>query len=82
MNLVGYIAGVLTLFAFLPQSFKTIRTGKSRDLSLPTYVLLVLSAFLWVIYGLGNHKLAIYGTNAVVFLLSAIILAMIVRERK
>lgn len=69
MEVVGILAGVLTLLTYVPQSIKTIKTKKTRDLSLGTLLLLCASALLWVAYGLGKDLPAIWITNSVVALL-------------
>ncbi|HEX4774419.1 MAG TPA: SemiSWEET family transporter [Candidatus Saccharimonadales bacterium] len=73
MNLVGYLAGLLTLVGYLPQTIKTIRTRQTEDLSLPTFLIIGASAVLWTIYGYSNHKPAIWVTNGVVSACSVII---------
>lgn len=76
MEIVGFIAGMLTLFTYVPQSVKTIRTRKTRDLSLPTLILLSVSALLWVIYGVYKSLPAVWVTNTVVAALGLIILSI------
>lgn len=80
METIGIIAGALTLTTYVPQAIKTIRTKKTRDLSLATYILLAASAFLWVAYGLGKDAPSIWVTNAVVGVLGLIILMMKIRS--
>jgi len=73
MEFIGYIAGTLTLIAYLPQTIKVIRTRHTKDLSLATFVIIGVSAVLWTIYGLSNDQPAIWFTNAVVAVCSGII---------
>jgi MtN3 and saliva related transmembrane protein len=80
VNIIGYIAGMLTLLGYLPQTIKTIRTRHTRDLSMPTFLIIGSSAILWTIYGLGNGKPAIWVINGVVTFCSAIILTIKLRE--
>jgi MtN3 and saliva related transmembrane protein len=80
MELLGYIGTVLTISAFLPQAVKTVRTRQTRDLSLPTYVLLVTSALVWTIYGVGTDSLPIAITNATVFLASSVVLVLKLKQ--
>lgn len=81
MELLGYVGTVLTISAFLPQAIKTIKTRETRDLSLPTYIILVVSALVWTIYGLGTHALPIAITNATVFLSSLVVLILKLKEK-
>jgi MtN3 and saliva related transmembrane protein len=81
MELLGYIGTVLTITAFLPQAIQTIRTRQTRDLSLPTYIILVISALVWTIYGIGTNAPPIAITNSVVFLSSSVILYLKMTEK-
>ena len=51
MEIIGALAGVLTVVGFVPQAIKTIRSRKTSDLSLLTYLILTTSGTLWAIYG-------------------------------
>lgn len=66
MEIIGYLAGALSLVGYLPQALKTIRTRQTKDLSLLTFSIIGVSAMLWVVYGLVNSILAIWVTNSVV----------------
>jgi uncharacterized protein with PQ loop repeat len=46
MDIVGYVAGALTLVGYLPQTIKTIRTRETKDLSMLTFVVIATSAIL------------------------------------
>lgn len=76
------LAGALTLVGYLPQTLKTIRTRKTKDLSLATFLIIGVSALLWTIYGLANNLPSIWATNAVVTLCSVIILSIKFRQKE
>jgi MtN3 and saliva related transmembrane protein len=80
MEVIGFVAGLLTLFTYVPQSIKTIKTRKTRDLSLSTLVLLSSSAVLWVVYGLHKSLVAVWLTNSVVTVLGIIILSIKIKN--
>lgn len=73
MDMIGYIAGTLTLIGYLPQTIKTIKTRETKDLSLLTFVIIGVSAVLWTVYGLSSQQIAIWATNGVVSICSVII---------
>lgn len=81
MELIGVTAGLLTLITYIPQSVKTLKTRKTDDLSLTTYILLVMSAFLWVVYGLGSRLPAIWVTNSIVGGLGILILVLKLKSK-
>lgn len=74
MELIGFLAGLLTLVGYLPQTIKTIRTRQTKDLALTTFIIIGLSAILWVIYGISKGIPAIWVTNAVVATCSLVII--------
>jgi MtN3 and saliva related transmembrane protein len=49
--LIGYTAGFLTTFSFLPQVIKAYRTRSCADLSWPWLVVFVVGLSLWLTYG-------------------------------
>lgn len=81
MELIGVVAGALTLSTYVPQAYKTVVTRKTRDLSLLTLLFLNVSALLWVVYGFLGGLPAIWVTNSIVFVLGLIILIIKVKNR-
>ena len=76
MNLVtviGFIAASLTTTAFLPQVIQIWKTKSTKDISLKMYVILCIGVFLWFIYGVMILSWPIIVANAIVFILSLII---------
>lgn len=80
MSVIGLVAGVLTVAAFVPQTYKAVKTKKTRDLALATYATLIVTSILWTIYGVQLNSPAIYITNALLCLLSLIICVMKIIE--
>ncbi len=61
---LGYFAGALTVFSFLPQVIRTWRSRQTGDLSLGMFSLLVTASLLWMIYGAITSDWPIILTNA------------------
>ena len=61
---LGYVAGVITVGAFLPQVLRAWRTRRTRDLSLGSFALLISAGSLWIIYGLMANSWPVIATNA------------------
>ncbi len=80
MHFLGYTAAVLTVAAFIPQTYQAVKTRKTRDLSLPTYVTLVVTGTMWSIYGFGLHDPSIYLTNIAIAALAVTICVMKIIE--
>jgi len=82
MEIIGILAGALTLVGYLPQTIKTIRTRHTKDLSLTTFIIIGSSAVLWTIYGLSKSVPAIWATNVVVAICSLIIVGIKLTEER
>jgi MtN3 and saliva related transmembrane protein len=80
LDLLGYIAGVLTTLAYLPQVLKIIRHRGTKDISLGMYIMLCSGIACWVVYGIGLRSWPIILANAVTLVLAAIILAAKIRH--
>jgi len=52
---IGYIAGVFTAFAAIPQIIKVYRTKNVDGLSLLTLVIFFIGQILWLIHGYYNN---------------------------
>ena len=76
ITLIGFLAGACTTVSFFPQIRKIYCTHRTRDLSLPTYVILGMGLFLWVVYGVAVKQIAIVIPNAVIFIMNTYIILM------
>ena len=65
ITVMGYLAGVCTTSAFLPQALKIVQTKHTQDLSLAMYSILTTGVFLWSLYGLINHDWPLVLANGV-----------------
>ncbi len=77
MNLItaiGLLAAAATTIAFLPQVIKSLKTRKTRDVSLLEYIILVFGLSLWLIYGFLINNLPLILANGVTLVLAALIL--------
>lgn len=81
MEFVGFAATVLTVAAFIPQTYKALVTRRTRDLAFSTYATIVTTGILWTIYGIGKHDPALYITNSLVGLLALTICIVKLRDK-
>ena len=77
VTLLGYMAATLTTLSFFPQAIHTVRSGDTRGISLPMYVLFTLGITLWGFYGLITRDGPLIVANAITLLP-----ALVVLERK
>lgn len=66
-TIVGLTAATLTMFAFIPQIIKIIKTKSVKDVSLITVLQLMLGVSLWIIYGIHLKDPIIILANSVTF---------------
>jgi len=65
VQILGLVAGAFVVFASLPQILKIIKTKRTGDISLQMYIILNIGTFLWVVYGIITHQVAILIPNAI-----------------
>ena len=80
LDATGFVAALLTTFAFLPQVVQTWRSRSTAGLNLPTLVALTAGIVLWLVYGFGTGQLPVILANAVTLLLVAVLLTLKVRD--
>jgi MtN3 and saliva related transmembrane protein len=78
-TIVGFIAGLVTTAANLPQVWKTYRTKSGEGLSFRTLLALAIGVGLWLVYGIMSKSLPLIVTNAIVLLLILSLIAMKVK---
>ncbi|MDD2751790.1 MAG: SemiSWEET transporter [Candidatus Omnitrophica bacterium] len=64
-KIIGMSAAVLTMFSFLPQIFKVLKTKSEKDLSLMTLLQLSSGVLLWIVYGVARRDPIIIIANVI-----------------
>jgi MtN3 and saliva related transmembrane protein len=62
---VGAIAATLTMFSFIPQIIKVLKTKSAKDVSIITILQLSLGVTLWIVYGIARGDPIIITANTV-----------------
>lgn len=70
---IGSLATLTLLLGYLPQTIHTIRTRKTDDIALGTFLLLGLGSVLFCVYGILLPSWQIAVANGITAVLSAII---------
>ncbi|WP_411354458.1 SemiSWEET transporter [Thiomicrorhabdus indica] len=73
---LGYLAGIFTAIAFIPQAIKTLKTRNTESISLTTYILFSLGIIFWLIYGISLNSLPMIIANSLTLLFASPILAI------
>ena len=78
-SIVGFMAAILTTFAFVPQVVKVWRTRSTSGISLGMYSLFTLGVSLWLVYGILIHAWPVILANSVTLVLAGSVLVMKLR---
>ncbi len=79
--IVGYIAGILTTTAFVPQVVRAWKIKETRDLSLAMLILFAAGILLWTCYGFWTESLPIIAANVITFLLILVLIGLKIRYK-
>ena len=63
--MIGALAATLTMFSFIPQIARSLRTKSVKDVSPVTLFQLSTGVFLWMVYGIARGDLIIIVANLV-----------------
>ncbi len=79
---IGYVAGVLTTGAFLPQVLHTYRLKSANDLSWKMLICFSTGVLLWFIYGVYLHSWPMILANSITLALQGFIISMKIRYER
>jgi MtN3 and saliva related transmembrane protein len=71
---IGGLAAFLTMFSFIPQIAKSLKTRSVKDVSEITLFQLSLGVGLWIIYGIHLKNAVIITANVVTFATLAVLI--------
>ncbi len=80
IDIIGYLAALLTTFSFLVQAIQSWRTRDLSGISLGMYSMFTLGVALWLIYGIVIESWPLIVTNALTFLFALSILLMKLKQ--
>ena len=70
LNFIGYTAGVTNAIAMIPQIIKLIKTKKSNDISILTFIMLFITSILWIVFGIIISSISIIVSSSIGFCLT------------
>lgn len=76
VDVIGYLAGTCAVIITLPQIYKVLKTNKAKDIAIWTIILLMLTSFLYVVYGILINSMPLIVTDTIAFILEAILLGL------
>ena len=78
-TICGYVASIGMILGYMPQAIATIRTRNTDGIALPTFLMMAIGAFAFMLQGLlhpGGIIWSMFITNAVTCTCSCIIFAI------
>ena len=75
VEIIGFIAAILTTGAFLPQVYKTWKTKDVSGLSLPMLLIFYIGIVCWLVYGflMGSPSMIFANTITVILRVSTLV---------
>ena len=74
--ILGSSAATLTMFSFIPQIIKVIKTKSAKDVSLLTILQLSLGVSFWIFYGINLRNPIIIIANSVTLITLIILMSL------
>ncbi len=81
VEIIGFVAALLTTSAFVPQVIKVWKSKSSKGVSVSMYLVLLLGVSLWGVYGYLIDSMSIMTANMVTGFLQLIILVLILKNK-
>ncbi|MFA5351537.1 MAG: SemiSWEET family transporter [Candidatus Omnitrophota bacterium] len=81
-HLIGAMAATLTMFSFIPQIARSLRTKSVKDVSPITLFQLSAGVLLWMIYGIAHKDVIIIGANLITFISLAVLIFLYFKYKK
>ena len=79
---LGFFAGALTTFGYVPQILRLIRTKKATGISFPAFGTLGLGVLLWFIYGFAVKAWPVVAANGLTFIFICLVLSLSIKYRQ
>lgn len=79
LDILGLVATAFTTSSFIPQVWTIWRTRDVSGISLPTYIIITIGLFLWLLYGVFKGDMPLIVANSVMVVLTSLITLMKLR---
>lgn len=75
-EILGYTAGAITAFTFLPQVIKTWKEKSAKNVALAMFIIAFINEAMWIAYGILEKNWVIISTNVVMIIMCSIMIAL------
>ncbi|MGA1226069.1 MAG: SemiSWEET family sugar transporter [Tamlana sp.] len=82
MEIIGFVAAILTTAAFLPQVYKTWKTKDVSSLSLPMLLMFFVGILAWLVYGFLKNSPSMIFANTITTVSSFLLVYFKIKYQK
>ena len=82
IEMLGYAAGAVTAFTFLPQVIKTWKEKSAKNVSLLMFIIAFVNEVMWIAYGVLSNNWVIISTNVVMITMCSLMIFLKLRYNK
>ena len=82
IDILGYAAGAVTAFTFLPQVIKTWKEKSAKNVSLLMFIIAFVNEVMWIAYGVLSNNWVIISTNVVMITMCSLMIFLKLRYNK
>ncbi len=82
IEILGYAAGAVTAFTFLPQVVKTWKEKSAKNVSLLMFIIAFVNEVMWIAYGVLSNNWVIISTNIVMITMCSLMIFLKIRYNK
>ena len=65
LSTLAMVSGIAGTFAFIPQVYKIFKRKSAKDIAISSYLFLIITGIIWVLYGLEIQSFPLVITNFV-----------------
>lgn len=81
-EIIGIGAGICTSVSLLPQLIKLIREKKAENISLISFVVLLVGLGGWIVYGVMKEDMPIIFTNCFSFVVNLLVIIFSIKYKE
>ena len=74
IEVTGLVGSALSSITFVPQVVQAWKTKSVGDLNLSMMLIITVSTIVWLVYGIGRGALPVIICNAIIFILSLLLI--------
>jgi MtN3 and saliva related transmembrane protein len=82
VDILGYVACVVTALTFLPQVIKTWKEKSAKNVSLMMFLIAFANEVMWIAYGVLRNDMVIIVTNVIMIIMCSIMISLKLRYNK